>query len=336
MLVGDPAARLIEVMSDGIPRREFLRRSVLQSALLGSAAFVGESLRAENDPPAVAQRTRIIPSSGESISCVGMGTWQTFDVPLNPQSEAYQRMQLVLELFYKTGGRVIDSSPMYGRSEAAIGRMSADAGFNQELWMATKVWTRGRAAGREQMQQSLAKLRRRRLELMQIHNLVDWRTHMRTLRAWKDGAGDSGLDDGTTLRYIGVTHYAESAFDELERIMRSEPIDFVQLPYSLRVRAAEARLLPLARDRGIAVLVNRPYEGGALFRSFSGDAPPEFTRDFAASPGQMFLKWILAHPAVTAVLPATSKPQHLTDNMGAGLGRLPDDRERQKIVAFLR
>jgi len=322
-------------MSGFLTRREFLRGVLLQSAALGGLSLTRSALRAEQngDDPAgsSALRTSVIPSSGESIPAVGMGTWQTFDVALNPDAESYRRMRTVLELFYKTGGRVIDSSPMYGRSEAVIGRMSADLEWNRELWLATKVWTRGREAGIEQMERSLAKLRRDSLELMQIHNLVDWRTHLKTLRAWKDAAGQGGAG---RIRYVGITHYRESAFDELERIIRAEPVDFVQLPYSVRVRAAENRLLPLARDRGVAVLVNRPYEGGSLFRALPGQTLPEFARNFAASPGQMFLKFLLAHPAVTAVIPATSRPHHLTDNMGAGIGPLPDESERKKIIAL--
>ena len=265
-----------------------------------------------------------IPSSGETVPFVGLGTWQTFDVA---DAAARGPIRDVLRRFVELGGRVVDSSPMYGAAEAAVGDLAAELGVRDTLFVATKVWTSGRAAGIAQMERSLQRLRGKRLDLMQVHNLVDASTHLRTLREWK-AAG--------RVRYVGVTHYTASAYDELERVMRSEPLDFVQLNYSLAEREAEARLLPLARDRRIAVLVNRPFAEGALFSRVRGRAVPAWAADFdCQSWAQLFLKWILAHPAVTCVIPATSRPEHLEDNMKAGVGRLPDAAARERIAALL-
>jgi len=265
-----------------------------------------------------------IPSSGETVPFVGLGTWQTFDVA---DAAARGPIRNVLRRFVELGGRVVDSSPMYGAAEAAVGDLAAELGVRDTLFVATKVWTSGRAAGIAQMERSLQRLRGKRLDLMQVHNLVDASTHLRTLREWK-AAG--------RVRYVGVTHYTASAYDELERVMRSEPLDFVQLNYSLAEREAEARLLPLARDRRIAVLVNRPFAEGALFSRVRGRAVPAWAADFdCQSWAQLFLKWILAHPAVTCVIPATSRPEHLEDNMKAGVGRLPDAAARERIAALL-
>jgi aryl-alcohol dehydrogenase-like predicted oxidoreductase len=269
--------------------------------------------------------TRPVPSSGELLPAVGLGTWRTFAV--GAASADREPLREVLRRFVGLGGRVVDSSPMYGAAETVVGDLAAELGLLATLFVATKVWTTGREAGRGQMERSLRRLRVARLDLMQIHNLVDWPTHLRTLRDWK-AAG--------RIRYLGVTHSMASAHGELERVMRSEPLDFVQLNYSLAEREAERRLLPLARDRGIAVLVNRPYAEGALFQRVRGHQLPPWAADFdCASWGQFFLKWVLAHPAVTCVIPATSKPDHLTDNMRAGAGALPDTAARGRMAAHL-
>ena len=202
---------------------------------------------------------RPIPSSGETIPAVGLGTWRTFDVGSAPAERA--PLAEVLQRFVALGGRVVDSSPMYGAAESVLGDLGAALGVTDRLFLATKVWTSGRDAGTAQMEQSFQRLRTRRLDLMQIHNLLDWRTHLRTLRMWKDTG---------RIRYLGVTHYTSSAYDELERVLRSEPLDFVQVNYSLGEREAERRILPLARERGIAVLVNRPFSEGGLFRRGRG------------------------------------------------------------------
>lgn len=267
---------------------------------------------------------RPIPSSGEQIPAIGLGTARTFDVG----SEAMERDDLreVLKQFVSKGGRVVDSSPMYGAAETVVGDLAAELAVGERLFYATKVWTSGREAGIEQMQDSLRRLRVKRIDLMQIHNLVDWRTHIKTLAEWKAEG---------RIRYLGITHYQVNAFDDLERIMRQERLDFVQLPYSIKNRVAEKRLLPLAADRGIAVLVNEPFEKGALFRKVRAQPLPAWAAAFdCTSWAQFFLKFIVSHPAVTCPIPATSKPAHLVDNMQAGLGRVPDAEIRHEMVAY--
>ena len=298
------------------------RRGLLRlMAAAAAARSVGPS--GAGASPAVLMRP--IPSSGETIPAVGLGTWQTFDVSAS-SSEREPRRE-VLRRFVELGGRVIDSSPMYGTAEAVVGELGAELGLVDTLFVATKVWTSGRAAGITQMEQSIRLLRKSPPDLMQIHNLVDWRTHLATLREWKKAG---------RIRYLGVTHYTASAYDELERVLRSEPLDFVQLNYPLGERDAERRILPLARERGIAVLVNRPFAEGGLFRRVRGQTLPAWTADFeCASWAQFFLKWILAHPAVTCAIPATSRPEHLVDNMKAGAGPLPDAATREKMAALI-
>ena len=268
---------------------------------------------------------RPIPSSGETLPAVGLGTWRTFDVGADAAARAPLRE--VLQRFVDLGGRVVDSSPMYGEAESVVGDLTASLGLGGRLFLATKVWTSGRQAGIAQLEQSLRRLRAGRLDLMQIHNLLDWRTHLRTLRD-EQQAG--------RLRYVGVTHYTASAYDELERVLRSERLDFVQVNYSLGEREAERRILPLARDRGIAVLANRPFAAGDLFRRVRSEPLPPWAAELGCqSWAQVFLKWILADPVVTCVIPATSRVQHLVDNMAAGFGTLPDDAGRARLAAAL-
>jgi len=222
---------------------------------------------------------------------------------------------------------VVDSSPMYGAAEATVGDLAAELGVRETLWIATKLWTTGRSAGIAQMERSLRLLRGPGLDLMQIHNLVDWQTHLPTLREWKKEG---------RIRYLGVTHYSAAGHEALERVMRAEALDFVQLNYSLSEREAERRLLPLARDRGIAILVNRPLAQGGLLSRVRGRRLPAWASEVdCASWPQLFLKWILAHPAVTCVIPATSRLPHLEDNMQAGVGRLPDAAARERIAALI-
>jgi diketogulonate reductase-like aldo/keto reductase len=234
----------------------------------------------------------------------------------------------VLKLFAEQGGRVVDSSPMYGESEEVIGDLAAELGVTSKLFIATKVWTSGREAGIRQMEQSFRRLRTQRMDLMQVHNLVDWKTHLNTLRDWKAQ---------NKVRYIGITHYTESAYDGLARVMESEDIDFVQFNYNIIARAAEKRLLPLAQEKKIAVLVNKPFEKAGLFDKVKGRELPPWARDIDCNSwAQFFLKFILGHPAVTCAIPATSKPKHLLDNMQAGLGRLPDAATRERMAKLVR
>ena len=267
---------------------------------------------------------RAIPSSKETVPVIGLGTWQTFDVGAGV---ARAPLRQVLQRFVELGGRIVDSSPMYGRAESVVGELAAELGLRDKLFIATKVWTSGRDAGSAQMNESMRRLRTPRLDLMQVHNLVDSRTHLRTLAEWKRAG---------RVRYVGVTHYTASAYGELEQVLQSEPLDFVQLNYSVVEREAERRLLPLAVDRGLAVLVNRPFAEGALFRRVRGQTLPPWAAEAGCRTwAQLFLKWIVAHPAVTCVIPATSRPEHLEDNMQAGTGPLPDAALRDRIAALV-
>ncbi|HEY6200050.1 MAG TPA: aldo/keto reductase [Candidatus Binatia bacterium] len=267
---------------------------------------------------------RPIPRTSESLPVVGLGTWQTFDVA---DGAARAPLRDVFREFASLGGTVVDSSPMYGRSESVVGDLAVELGLQKQLFIATKVWTSGAEAGIRQMEESFRRLRVERVDLIQVHNLVDWRTHLRTLRAWKAQGW---------VRYIGVTHYTESAYDELERVLKSEALDFVQLNYSISERAAERRMLPLAVDRGLAVLANRPLAQGALFGKVRGQPLPAWVSEIGIeSWAQFFLKYTLGHPAVTCAIPATSRADHLRDNMRAGFGPLPDAATRERMARFI-
>ena len=269
--------------------------------------------------------TRKIPITGEALPVIGLGTWQTFDVG---GSEAARAPRLeVLRAFLAAGGRVIDSSPMYGRAETVTGDLLARLPGAPRPFLATKVWTRGRRAGEEQCRESMRRLRADPLDLLQVHNLLDWETQLPTLRDLKARG---------KVRYVGITHYSRSAFVEVERLLRTEQLDFVQLPYSVASRDVELRLLPAAAETGTAVLVMRPFEEGALFRAVKGRPLPEWAKELAATSwSQLFLKFIVSHPAVTAVLPATSNPKHLAENVLAGFGPLPDEPLRRRMAAEL-
>lgn len=266
-----------------------------------------------------------IPKTGELLPVVGLGTWQTFDIGAAQSARA--PLKEVLREFVRLGGSVLDSSPMYGKSESVAGDLAAELGAHKQLFVATKVWTSGRDAGIGQMEESFKRLRAQRIDLMQVHNLVDYRTHLATLRAWKEQG---------KVRYIGVTHYTASAYDQLARVIAAEDMDFVQLNYSLAERDAEQRLLPLAADRRIAVLVNRPFAEGALFRKARGKPLPPWAKEIGcASWAQLFLKFVISHPAVTCAIPATSKVEHLVDNMQAASAPLPDAKARDRIARYL-
>ena len=265
---------------------------------------------------------RPIPRTGEMLPVIGLGTWQTFDVGAERAGP-----RAVLQRFAAAGGRLVDSSPMYGRAETVIGELAAELGVADQLFLATKVWTAGRAEGIRQMEESLRRLRTARIDLLQVHNLVDWRTHLDTLRVWKAQGH---------VRYLGVSHYSEHAYTEVARAIRTGAIDFVQINYSVLERAAERELLPLAQEQRVGVIVNRPFETGALFRKVQTLPLPPWAADFdCASWAQFFLKFVLAHPAVTCVIPATHDPAHLLDNLKAGRGRLPDGRQRERMARHL-
>ncbi len=268
---------------------------------------------------------RAIPSSGEKLPLIGVGTWQTFDV--GGDAAARASLREVLSLFAQAGGRVIDSSPMYGSSETVTGDLLAEAGLAGKRFVATKVWTNGRDEGIRQMEQSFARLRVARMDLMQVHNLVDAATQTKTLEDWK--AKDR-------VRYIGITHYTSSAYAEVERWVKTGRYQFLQINYSLAERSSEDRLLPLARDKNVAVVINRPFAEGALFRRVRGKPVPDWAAEFgAATWAQFFLKWIVSHPAVTCAIPGTGKPEHMADNLAAGKGALPDAAMRLRMARHL-
>ncbi|HJT81346.1 MAG TPA: aldo/keto reductase [Chthoniobacterales bacterium] len=270
--------------------------------------------------------TRSIPSSGEKLPVIGLGTWQTFDVGTS-QSDRGPLEQVLSELV-KFGGRVIDSSPMYGRSEQVIGDLATKLRLEKKLFLATKVWTTGRDAGIQSMERSFTRFQTKRIDLMQVHNLVDVNTHLQTMREWK-AAG--------RFRYIGVTHYNESAFSQVEKVLRSEKLDFLQINYSLGEPEADQRILPAAQERGVAVMINRPFGGGGLFGRVRSKPLPEWAAEFDChSWAQFLLKWILGHSAVTCVIPATGDPGHLRDNAIAGTGKLPDAKMRQRMAEYIR
>jgi diketogulonate reductase-like aldo/keto reductase len=270
-----------------------------------------------------AMHTRKIPSTGEALPVIGLGTWQTFDVGSSASARA--PLKEVLRTFASMGGKVIDSSPMYGNSEEVAGDLIVELGLQSKLFVATKVWTSGKDAGTEQMEDSIRKLRAPHLDLMQVHNLVDVETQLDTLQRWKR--------DGR-IRYIGVTHYTASAYDAVARVMQSHPLDFLQINYSVGEREAEKRLLPLAQERGMAVIANRPFGGGGLFSRLRGKPLPAWATDIdCESWAQLLLKFVISHPAITCAIPATSKVEHLRDNMGARFGRLPDEALRAHIAA---
>jgi aryl-alcohol dehydrogenase-like predicted oxidoreductase len=298
-----------------ISRRELLRLTLGAGAL---AVTGGVAM-------ATAINQRPIPRTGEPLPVIGLGTWQTFDV--GKAESAREPLKAVLREFVRLQGKVIDSSPMYGNSESVAGDLATELGLQKQLFLATKVWTNGRDAGIRQMEESFRRLRTEVIDLMQVHNLVDWRVHLATLRRWKEQG---------RVRYIGVTHYTASAYDQLARVLETEDLDFVQFNYSIAERDAERRLLPLAADKRLAVLVNRPFAAGGLFSKLHGKPLPPWAQQIGcASWAQFLLKFVISHPAVTCAIPATSKVQHLTDNMGAGVGILPDAAMRERMARYV-
>jgi len=267
---------------------------------------------------------RRVPKTGEAIPAVGLGTWQVFDVATDAKEKA--QAEETLKAFVELGGRVIDSSPMYGSSESVTGELAAAPGIKAKLFVATKVWTSGRQAGIRQMEDSMRKLRVERLDLMQVHNLVDAPTHLATLREWKTAG---------RVRYLGVTHYHAGAHADLEKIIRPGDLDFVQVNYSLAEPEADRRLLAVAADSRTAVIVNRPFAEGAMFRRVKDKPVPDWAKEIGcASWAQFFLKWILGHPSVTCVIPGTRNPKHVADNLGAASGPLPDEAMRRRMSVY--
>ena len=265
-----------------------------------------------------------IPSSGEELPAIGIGTWQTFDVGADPAARAPLRE--VLKAFSQAGGRVVDSSPMYGAAESVLGDLSSELGLRDKLFMATKVWTHGRDQGIRQMENSFRRMRVERMDLMQVHNLADVQTHTGTLRDMKAKQ---------RIRYMGITHYTASAYAEIEHWLKTGQYDFLQINYSLGERDAQQRLLPLAQERKVAVIANRPFAEGALFSRVKGKPLPPWAPELGiASWAQYFLKWIVSHPAVTCAIPGTGRPEHIRDNVAAGLGAFPDAPARRKMTEY--
>lgn len=320
-------------MDSDAAARGMTRRNFLGTVTLGTVAGgLGVSAAAADKPAAgkssaTAKRqmiTRRIPGAkdGEVIPVIGMGTWNTFDVGASSQERA--PLLDVLKPFYEAGARLIDSSPMYGQAEAVTGDLVKQLGKQAQTFYATKVWTTGREQGRAQIEQSMRLLQTPRLDLLQIHNLVDWRTHAATLQILKKEG---------RIRYAGITHYTVAAHADLETVLRAEPFDFVQFNYSIATRAAERRLLPLCQERNVGVLINRPFEEGALFTKVRNRKLPGYAAEIGCTSwAQFFLKFIVSHPAVTAVIPATSRETHMQDNLQAGFGTLPDARLRERMA----
>ena len=290
------------------PRRRALLALLAAGALKPSLAQDG----------IMAKRIR---STGEPLPIIGVGTWQTFDVGNDTSARAPLREVLKL-----LNGNLIDSSPMYGSSETVAGDLTAELGIRDKLFVATKVWTNGREAGIAQMETSFRHLRVERMDLMQVHNLADVGTHTKTLLDWKDKK---------RIRYIGITHYTASAYGEVERAMKTRQYDFLQINYSLSERESEKRLLEIAKDLRMAVIANRPFAEGALFRRVKGKPLPPWAAELGiASWAQYFLKWIVSHPAITCAIPGTGNPKHMKDNLGAGHGPLPDENARLRMAEY--
>jgi len=292
----------------------------------GTAAALVLPIMRQAKGESSAMLTRTIPSSGEKLPVIGVGTWRAFDADLNGDSR--RQLEEVLSTFVKLGGRVIDSSPMYGRAEEVIGQLTSALGIRDKLFLATKVWTQGKQNGIQSIERSMTLLRSSRIDLIQVHNLVDVNTQLATLREWKQQG---------RIRYTGITHYESGAFSEIEKLLRSQKFDFLQINYSLMEPEAEERILQLAQERGIAVIANRPFGSGDLFGKVRSKPMPDWAVEFDChSWAQFFLKWIVANSAITCTIPATDKPRHLEDNMLGGIGRLPDAKLRHRMSELVK
>ncbi len=300
-----------------LSRRDALK---LSAVALAGLACPWQTAQASNEAI-----TKTIPKSGESLSVIGMGSSRTFNDYRDPRTG--KELTGILQAFFDKQGQLIDSSPMYGPAETAIGQLLKNVNGKQGMFAATKVWTDGKQQGIDQMNASFGKLGVEVMDLMQIHNLRDWQIHLNTLRDWKEQG---------KIRYLGITTSHGRFHSELLDIMAREPLDFVQFSYNIVDREVENSLLPMAADKGIATLINRPFARGDLFRKVKGKNVPEWASEFGCNSwGQFFLKFVVSHPAATCVIPATSKLKHMIDNMGANYGRLPNDKERQRMIAFI-
>ncbi len=299
------------------PRKWNRRQVIGAGAVLVAAPGIGMGIEPSE------MRRSSIPATGETLPVIGLGTYIAFDIDSTP-SDIEQRRKIV-EFLIAHGGSLIDTSPMYDRSEKVIGDVITAGTDRSKLFLATKVWSDGQAAGEAQMQRSANLMNSGAIDLMQVHNLRDTAVHMESIRQLKlDGL----------VRYSGLTHYTAGALRSLEKEMRQYKPDFIQINYSLGEREAAERILPLAADMGIAVLINRPFQSGALFRTVANRQLPDWADEFASSWGQFFLKFIISHPAVTCAIPATAKSHHMVDNLGAGHGNLPDAAMRNRMTDY--
>ena len=292
-------------------RRDFIALSSLSFLpTLSNASMLNESML-----------KRVIPSSGEEMPVIGLGTSRVFDIERS-KNELNVR-EKILDIFYENGGRLIDTSPMYGMSEEIIGITAKKYIEKNRFFLATKVWTEGRENGMRQIEESFQKMRTDKISLIQVHNLLDWKTQIKTLRSLKDEG---------RINYIGITHYKSNAFDEMIKIMKAEKVDFAQFNYSMGEREAEQKILPFCKDNGIATLINRPFMRGRLFREVQEKKLPSWVTDYDIdSWGQFFLKYIISHDAVTNIIPATSKPKNMLDNARAGMGRMLDEKAKKRM-----
>ena len=292
-------------------RRDFIALSSLSFLpTLSNASILNESML-----------NRVIPSSGEELPVIGLGTSRVFDIERS-KNELNVR-EKILDIFYENGGRLIDTSPMYGMSEEIIGITAKKYIEKNRFFLATKVWTEGRENGMRQIEESFQKMRTDKISLIQVHNLLDWKTQIKTLRSLKDKG---------RIDYIGITHYKSNAFDEMIKIMKAEKVDFAQFNYSMGEREAEQKILPFCKDNGIATLINRPFMRGRLFREAQEKKLPSWVTDYDIdSWGQFFLKYIISHDAVTNIIPATSKPKNMLDNARAGMGRMLDEKAKKRM-----
>jgi diketogulonate reductase-like aldo/keto reductase len=317
----DVTENLRVTMHDAISRRRAVR--LIGTTAAGAFLPIGtSSLYAADESSRPLLRS--VPSTGEKLPVIGLGSAVSFDV--RPGSPQIGPLGEVLTLFVKHGGKVIDSSPMYGNAESVIGNLAAKAQLRDSLFIATKVWSNDTQEGIAQMKRSLERFRTSKIDLMQVHNLGGIDRQMGSLRDWKAKG---------RIRYTGITYSERRGFLEVERVMKVWKPDFVQINYSLMDRLAAQRILPLAQELRMGVIINRPFAGGGIFQVISAKPLPAWTAEFDChSWSQFLLKWIVAHPAVTCVIPATSNPQHLQDNMGAGVGRLPDAKMRQRMASL--
>ncbi|TKT90851.1 aldo/keto reductase [Dyadobacter frigoris] len=299
------------------------RKAMMQIGSLSAAVLLNcENILAGNQQIML---QRNIPGTKEKLPVVGLGSWIQFDIGESPSEK--EGLTEVLTNMNKLGGKVIDSSPMYGKAEQVIGDLTAGLDFNNNFFYATKVWTTGKQSGIDQMNGSFLKMRRKTMDLMQVHNLQDWQTHLKTLKGWKEEG---------KVRYVGITHYSASAHEQLEQIVKSKMVDFVQVNYSIKVRNAEKSLLKAAQDNGVAVIINEPFDSGSLFKIVKGKELPDWAAGYdIKSWAQYFLKYILANPAVNCVIPGTSDKKHLVDNMGAGYGKLTDEAGLKMMLKYI-